>query len=69
MMAYSMGLMRFFNMSPKYMIVNPSYELLLIIQKHVLQLEYKIETCTQPTFQNIGHQFPKRYKWVLIQAM
>jgi hypothetical protein len=35
MMAYSMGLTRFLNMSPKYMIMNPSYGLLLIIQKHV----------------------------------
>jgi hypothetical protein len=62
MMASLMGLTRFFNMLPKYMIVNPSYGLLLIIQKHVLQLEYKIDTCTQPTFQNIGRQHNQNFK-------
>ncbi len=60
-----------FHTSPNHMIVNPSYRLFLIIQKLVLQPRYKINTCTQPIFQNSGHhynQFLKRYKWVLIQA-
>jgi hypothetical protein len=46
--------------------------IIFIIQKQVLQLGYEINICTQPTFQNIGHQynqFLKRYKWVLIQTM
>jgi hypothetical protein len=72
MMAYSMGLMGFFKMSPNYIIVNPSYGLFSIIQKQVLQLGCKINIYIQPKFQNIGHQynqFLNRYKWVLIQAM
>jgi hypothetical protein len=46
MIASSIGLIGFSNMFPNYMIVNPSYRLLLIIQKQVLQLGYEINTCT-----------------------
>jgi len=55
MMVYSMELTRSFNMSPNYIIVNPSYGLFLIIQKQVLQPGSKINICTQPKFQNIQH--------------
>jgi len=61
--------MGFSNMSQSCKIMNPSYELVLIILKQDLQLEYEINICTQPTFMKHGHrynQFLKIYKSELI---